>query len=144
MVVVTAACAWVTPGASLVIGGIGGVLVVLFVIFFDRWGIDDPVGALSVHLINGIWGTLAVGLFVAAPYAGGEGQPPLGLFYGGDIGSFANQLVGTVAVGAFVFIVSWVIWIIVIAIMGIRVTREEELRGLDISEHGMEGYPDFE
>jgi Amt family ammonium transporter len=144
LVAITAPCAWVTPGASLVIGGIGGVLVVLFVIFFDRWGIDDPVGAISVHLINGIWGTLAVGLFAASPYAGGDGQPPLGLFYGGGIGSFANQLVGVVAVGAFVFIVSWVIWIIVNATMGIRVNREEELRGLDISEHGMEGYPDFE
>ena len=144
LVAITAPCAWVTPGASMVIGGIGGILVVLFVIFFDRWGIDDPVGAISVHLINGIWGTLAVGLFAAAPYAGGEGLPPLGLFYGGGIGSFANQLVGIVSVGAFVFIISWVIWIIINATMGIRVTRDEELRGLDISEHGMEGYPDFE
>lgn len=141
---ITAPCAWVTTGASLIIGAIGGVIVVLFVIFIDRWGIDDPVGALSVHLVNGIWGNLAVGLFAAAPFAGGENQPPLGLFYGGGVKSLGNQVVGTVAVGAFVFIVSWVIWIIINAIMGIRVTREEELRGLDISEHGMEGYPDFE
>ncbi|GAB4219001.1 MAG TPA: ammonium transporter [Spirochaetota bacterium] len=144
LVAITAPCAWVTPGASIVIGGIAGILVVVFVLAFDRWGIDDPVGALSVHLVNGIWGTLAVGLFAAAPYAGGSGQPPLGLFYGGGIGSFANQLVGVVAVGSFVFVLSWVIWIIINATMGIRVTREEELIGLDISEHGIEGYPDFE
>lgn len=144
LVAITAPCAWVTPGASIVIGGIAGILVVVFVLAFDRWGIDDPVGALSVHLVNGIWGTLAVGIFAAAPYAGGSGQPPLGLFYGGGIGSFANQLVGVVAVGSFVFVLSWVIWIIINATMGIRVTREEELIGLDISEHGIEGYPDFE
>lgn len=144
LVAITAPCAWVTPGASIVIGGIAGIFVVVFVLAFDRWGIDDPVGALSVHLVNGVWGTLAVGLFAAAPYAGGSGQPPLGLFYGGGIGSFANQLVGVVAVGSFVFVLSWVIWVIINATMGIRVTREEELIGLDISEHGIEGYPDFE
>lgn len=144
LVAITAPCAWVTPGASIIIGGIAGILVVVFVLAFDRWGIDDPVGALSVHLVNGVWGTLAVGLFAAAPYAGGSGQPPVGLFYGGGIGSFANQLVGVVAVGSFVFIVSWVVWVIINATMGIRVSRDEELIGLDISEHGIEGYPDFE
>jgi len=144
LVAVTASCAWVTPGASIIIGGIAGILVVLFVPAFDRWGIDDPVGACSVHLVNGVWGTLAVGLFAAAPYAGGNNQPPLGLFYGGGISSFANQLVGVVAVGSFVFITSWVIWVIINATMGIRVSRDEELIGLDISEHGIEGYPDFE
>lgn len=144
LVAITAPCAWVTPGASIIIGGIAGILVVVFVLAFDRWGIDDPVGALSVHLVNGVWGTLAVGLFATAPYAGGNGQPPLGLFYGGGLGSFANQLVGVVAVGSFVFVFSWVIWVIINATMGIRVSREDELIGLDISEHGIEGYPDFE
>ena len=144
LVAITAPCAWVTPGASIIIGGTAGILVVFFVLAFDRWGIDDPVGALSVHLVNGVWGTLAVGLFAAAPYAGGSGQPPLGLFYGGGFSSFANQLVGVVAVGSFVFVLSWVIWVIINATMGIRVSREEELIGLDISEHGIEGYPDFE
>jgi Amt family ammonium transporter len=144
LVAITAPCAWVTPGSSIIIGFVGGILVVIFVISFDKWGIDDPVGATSVHLINGIWGTLAVGLFASAPFAGGEGQPPLGLFFGGGIKSLADQLVGTVSVGAFTFIISWVIWIIVKSTIGIRVKRNEELRGLDISEHGMEGYPDFE
>jgi len=144
LVAITAPCAWVTPGASILIGSIAGILVVFFVLAFDRWGVADPVGALSVHLVNGVWGTLAVGLFAAAPYAGGSGQPPLGLFYGGGFSSFANQLVGVVAVGSFVFVLSWVIWVIINATMGIRVSREEELIGLDISEHGIEGYPDFE
>ncbi len=144
LVAITAPCAWVTPGVSIIIGGIAGVLVVVFVRAFDRWGIDDPVGALSVHLVNGVWGTLAVGLFAAAPYAGKDGQPPLGLLYGGGIGSFANQLVGVVAVGSFVFVITWVIWVIINSTMGIRVSREEELIGLDIAEHGIEGYPDFE
>ena len=144
LVAITAPCAFVSAGASVIIGFIGGILVVVFVIAFDRWRIDDPVGAVSVHLINGIWGTLAVGLFASAPFAGGDGQPPLGLFYGGGIGSFADQIVGVVAVGAFTFILSWVIWVIVNAVVGIRVSRDEELRGLDIAEHGMEAYPDFE
>ncbi len=144
LVAITAPCAFVTAGASVIIGFIGGLLVVVFVIAFDRWRIDDPVGAISVHLINGIWGTLAVGLFASAPFAGSEGQPLAGLFYGGGIESFANQIVGVVAVGAFTFLLSWVAWIIINAILGIRVSREEELRGLDISEHGMEAYPDFE
>ncbi len=144
LVAITAPCAFVSAGASVIIGFIGGILVVVFVIAFDRWRIDDPVGAISVHLINGIWGTLAVGLFASAPLAGGDGQPPLGLFYGGGINSFADQIVGVVSVGAFTFILSWVIWVIVNAVVGIRVSRDEELRGLDIAEHGMEAYPDFE
>jgi len=144
LVAITAPCAFVTAGASVIIGFIGGLLVVVFVIAFDKWRIDDPVGAISVHLINGIWGTLAVGLFASAPFAGGEGQPLIGLFYGGGIESFADQIVGVVAVGAFTFLLSWVAWIIINAVLGIRVSRDEELRGLDISEHGMEAYPDFE
>ncbi len=144
LVAITAPCAFVTPGASVIIGFIGGLLVVVFVIAFDKWRIDDPVGAISVHLVNGIWGTLAVGLFASAPFAGGEGQPLSGLFYGGGIESFAGQIVGVVAVGSFTFVLSWVAWIIINAVLGIRVSREEELRGLDISEHGMEAYPDFE
>lgn len=144
LVAITAPCAFVGIGSAIIIGAIGGLFVVIFVIGFDKWGIDDPVGATSVHLVNGIWGTLAVGLFASAPFAGGDGQPPLGLFYGGGFDSFANQIVGVVAVGAFTFIISWVAWVIINSTIGIRVSKEEELRGLDISEHGMEGYPDFE
>jgi Amt family ammonium transporter len=144
LVAITAPCAYVSAASSLIIGFIAGIIVVVFVIGFDRWGIDDPVGATSVHLVNGIWGTLSVALFASPPFAGAEGQPPVGLFFGGGITSLANQLVGVVSVGAFTFFLSWIAWIIIKSTIGIRVSREEELRGLDISEHGMEGYPDFE
>ena len=144
LVAITAGCAFVNVESALIIGAVAGVLVVVFVIAFDKWGIDDPVGATSVHLINGVWGTLAVGLFACAPFAGGEGQPPLGLFFGGGVGLLANQVVGIVSVGVFTFAVSWILWIILKATVGIRVERQEELRGLDISEHGMEAYPDFQ
>jgi len=144
LVAITAGCAFVNVESALLIGAVAGILVVVFVIAFDKWGIDDPVGATSVHLINGVWGTLAVGLFACAPFAGGEGQPELGLFFGGGITLLANQLVGVVAVGAFTFTISWILWITLKATIGIRVHRNEELRGLDISEHGMEAYPDFQ
>jgi Amt family ammonium transporter len=144
LVAITAGCAWVDPLSAIFIGAVGGVLVVIFVILFDKWKIDDPVGATSVHLVNGIWGTLAVGLFAKAPYAGGAGQPPLGLFFGGGFGSLINQLIGVVTVGTFTFGISLVVWFAIKKTMGIRVSRDEELRGLDIGEHGMEGYPDFE
>ena len=144
LVAITAPCAWVTPFAAIIIGAVGGFLVVVFVLAFDKWGIDDPVGATSVHLVNGVWGTLAVGLFAAPALAGGDGAPGIGLFYGGGVVPLANQLVGVVAVGVFTFAISWGVWIILKSTLGIRVERQEELRGLDISEHGMECYPDFE
>jgi Amt family ammonium transporter len=144
LVAITAPCAWVSIGASLVIGGIAGILVVLVVLFFDKLKLDDPVGVFGVHLANGIWGTLAVGLFACAPYAGGAAQPPLGLFYGGGMTSLINQLIGVVTVGAFTFGISLVVWYAIKLVMGVRVTREEEIRGLDISEHGMEAYHDFQ
>ena len=144
LVAITAPCAWVSVGASAIIGGIGGILVVLVVLFFDKLKLDDPVGVFGVHLANGIWGTLAVGLFAAAPYAGGSAQPPLGLFYGGGMTSLINQLVGVATVGVFTFAASFIVWHVIKAVMGIRVSREEEIRGLDIGEHGMEAYADFQ
>jgi Amt family ammonium transporter len=81
LVAITAPCAYVSAASSLIIGFIAGIIVVVFVIGFDRWGIDDPVGATSVHLINGIWGTLSVAIFAAPPFAGADGQPPVGLFF---------------------------------------------------------------
>jgi ammonium transporter, Amt family len=105
-------------------GIVGGVLVVLAVPFFDKLRIDDPVGALSVHLVAGIWGTLAVGIF----------NPEVALL---------AQVKGVVIVGAFVFISSIVIWKILDLIMGLRVSEEVEITGLDIHETGLECYPEF-
>lgn len=144
LVAITASCAWVGIGASIVIGGISGILVVFAVLFFDKVKIDDPVGATSVHLVNGVWGTLAVGLFASAPYAGGNAQPALGLFYGGGFAPVVTQLIGIAAVGVFTFAVSMVVWYAIKLFMGVRVSREEEIRGLDIGEHGMEAYADFQ
>jgi Amt family ammonium transporter len=142
LVAITAPCAWVSVGSSLVIGLVAGVLVVVSVLFFDRIKVDDPVGALSVHLANGVWGTLAVGLFAdgaAAPVAG----PANGLFAGGGLGQLVNQAIGVVAAGGTVFVISLIAFGVIRGMMGLRVSEEEEIEGLDIGEHGMTAYPDF-
>lgn len=108
---------------SIIVGVIAGAIVVFSIFFFEKIKIDDPVGAISVHGVCGVWGTLAVGIF------GGK--------------SFINQLVGTVAICAFAFIASLIIALAVKAIFGLRVSKEEEIEGLDIGEHGNEAYPDF-
>jgi Amt family ammonium transporter len=143
LVAITAGCAWVGVGSSVVIGLIAGVLVVFAVLFFDKIKIDDPVGALSVHLANGIFGTLAVGLFAdkaAAPVVG----PENGLFFGGGFTQLWAQLVGVATVGAYTLGISLVAWFAIKAVMGVRVTPEEEIEGLDLGEHGNLAYPDFQ
>ncbi len=142
LVAITAPCAFVSVPSSAIIGLIAGVLVVLSVIFFDRLKLDDPVGALSVHLVNGIFGTLAVGLFAQDKITGAATGN--GLCYGGGITLLKNQAIGVLAVGAFTFTVSLVVWFVIKKIMGLRVSREEEIQGLDIGEHGMKAYPDFQ
>ena len=142
LVAITAPCAWVSVESSLIIGLIAGVLVVFSVLFFDRVKLDDPVGALSVHLANGVWGTIAVGLFAdssAAPVAG----PANGLFAGGGVGPLLTQLAGVASVGGYTLLVSLLAFGLIRATMGLRVAAEEELEGLDIGEHGMTAYPDF-
>src|SRR3990172_7594531 len=137
LVAITAPCNWVTPAGSVIIGLIAGLLVVYAVIFFDRIKIDDPVGALSVHLVNGVWGTFSLGLF-AADIGGIKG-----LFYGGGTAQLFAQIKGIVAVGVYVVLVSLICWSIIKAVMGLRVGADEEREGLDIGEHGMQAYPDF-
>ena len=144
LVAITAPCAWVTSTGSVIIGAVAGVLVVLSVMMFDKLKIDDPVGATSVHLVNGIWGTLCVGLFAAPGLAGGSAQPKVGLFYGGGAEQFVTQLTGALAVGAFTFIVAIIVWAIIKYTVGMRVTQEEEIEGLDFGEHGNRAYPDFQ
>jgi Amt family ammonium transporter len=142
LVAITAPCAFVSVGSSAVIGLIAGVLVVLAVIFFDKLKLDDPVGALSVHLVNGIFGTIAVGLFAQDKITGAATGN--GLLFGGGMKLLWAQLAGVAAVGVFTFVVAFVVWYVIKAFMGIRVSREEELAGLDIGEHGMKAYPDFQ
>ncbi|HCU25416.1 MAG TPA: ammonia permease [Deltaproteobacteria bacterium] len=141
LVAVTAPCAYVSMGSGILIGLIAGALVVFAVLFFDKIKLDDPVGALSVHLVNGVWGTLAVGLFAQdkfTPETTGNG-----LFFGGGSGLFMHQLIGVAAVGAFTLVCSLIAWAIIKAVMGVRVTPDEEREGLDHGEHGNMCYPDF-
>ncbi|MFH0880423.1 MAG: ammonia permease, partial [Lentisphaerota bacterium] len=117
-------------------------LVVVAVLFFDRIRIDDPVGALSVHLVNGVFGTIAVGLFASdavMPNTTGNG-----LFYGGGVKLLLAQLSGVGAVAVFTFLVAIAVWLVIKVIAGLRVSRSEEVQGLDVGEHGMEAYPDFQ
>jgi len=142
LVAITAPCAFVSVGSSLIIGAIAGIIVVFAVIGFDKIKIDDPVGALGVHLINGIFGTLAVGLFAQDIFS--PGTTGNGLLFGGGFGLLTNQLIGVVSVGAFTLLISSAIWLGLKKTIGIRVSEVEETEGLDIGEHGMEAYPDFE
>lgn len=141
LVAITAPCAFVSIGSAAIIGAIAGVLVVFGVLFFDKMRIDDPVGALSVHLLNGVFGTLAVGLFYNEKIATDIAGLATGLTRAAQ---FAQQLKGVLLVGVFTLALSAIFWLAIKALMGIRVTREEELGGLDIGEHGNEAYPDFQ
>lgn len=142
LVAITAPCAFVSVGSAAVIGLVAGVLVVLAVLFFDRVGIDDPVGALSVHLVNGVFGTLAVGLFAQDSIM--PGTTGNGLLFGGGFGLLLRQLAGVGSVAAFTFTAALAVWAVIKALAGLRVSEDEELRGLDIGEHGMEAYAGFQ
>lgn len=133
LVAITAPCDGVTIATSVLIGAVAGILVVFAVIGFDRIRIDDPVGAISVHLVNGMWGTLAVGLFAI------DG----GLLSGGGARLLMVQAVGILAFGALVVLASSALWVALQATIGIRVTESEEEEGLDVGEHGVEAYPGF-
>ena len=134
LVGVTAGCDGYSMPAAWVIGFIAGILVVYSVALIDKLGIDDPVGAWSVHGTCGIWGTLAVGLF----------NMDKGLFTGNGFSQLGVQFVGVLAFAIFSAVASWIVWSVIGAIFGgIRVTPAEETEGLDIGEHGMEAYPDF-
>ena len=124
LVGITAGADVIPPWAAVITGAIAGVLVVLSVVFFDKIKIDDPVGAISVHGVCGIWGTLAVGIFGGA--------------------SFVTQLIGTAAISAFAFIFTLIVFGILKVVVGLRVTEEEEEEGLDVGEHGISGYPNFQ
>jgi Amt family ammonium transporter len=124
LVGITAGADSIMPASAIIVGLISGVLVVFSIIFFDKIKIDDPVGAISVHGVCGIFGTLAVALF-------------------SDAATFGDQLLGTLSICVFAFVFSLIVFSILKVIMGVRVSPEEEAVGLDLSEHGQEAYPDF-
>jgi Amt family ammonium transporter len=130
-------------GNSFLIGVVAGVLVVLAVMFFDKLQIDDPVGATSVHLVNGIFGTLAVGLFADPSVSPAAAVVKPGLFIGGGLSQLLPQLYGVLGTAAYVFPVSLVSFWVIKKFVGMRVSRQEELEGLDLGEHGNVAYPDF-
>ncbi|MBN2138901.1 MAG: ammonium transporter [Sedimentisphaerales bacterium] len=140
LVGITAPCAYVEPWAAIVIGIVSGYIVVRGVELLDSLHIDDPVGAFPVHGICGVWGTLAVGIFGKSAL----GLQNNGLIYGGNPTQLGAQLVGSACTIAFVVISMGIVFKLIDRTVGLRVSREEELRGLDIGEHGMEAYGGFQ
>ncbi len=135
LVAITAPCDGVSPWGAIIIGAIGGVIVVLSVIFIDKkLKIDDPVGAVSVHGVVGAWGTIAAGLF----------NLKSGLFYGHGFAQLGTQIIGVLAAFAWAFGLGLVLFLAVKYSIGLRVSREDEVKGLDITEHGMEAYDSFQ
>ncbi len=142
LVAITASTAFVAPWAAVIIGLVAGFIVYFSMKLFDRSKIDDPIFALSVHGIAGIWGTLSTGFFATPELAAMNGGLP-GLLYGGGLTQLGVQTLGVVASGLYAFIASYIILKIMDKVMGgIRVTEEEEIIGLDLSEHGSYGYPE--
>ncbi|MFQ5614796.1 MAG: ammonium transporter, partial [Anaerolineae bacterium] len=145
LVAITAGTASVTPLGALIIGLVAGPVLVFGISFIENvLRVDDPVGAVAVHGLNGVWGTLAVGLF-AAPAAGaltGMGAVA-GLFYGGGLGQLGVQAVGAASVSLWAFATVFAVFKVVDLIAGIRVSPAEELEGLDLTEHGTISYPEF-
>ncbi|MEZ5247035.1 MAG: ammonium transporter [Acidimicrobiales bacterium] len=143
LVSITAPVGTVEPWAALVIGFIGGIIVVFAVLFFDKIRIDDPVGAISVHGVCGIWGTLSIGLFAKyddAFLGGGGITENYGLFYGGGIEQLLVQGLMVLIVIAWVGITSFIVFKGIDMTLGLRVDAEEEVMGLDVAEHGTAGY----
>jgi len=134
LVAITAGCAFVTPLNSIAIGAIGGVIAVYGVSFLDKVRVDDPVGAVPVHAFAGVWGTLAVGLF----------HETGGLLYGAGWSQLGVQAIGVAAVFAWAAVTVGGVFIIIKYTIGLRVSYEEEIMGLDRGEHAVDSYPDFE
>jgi Amt family ammonium transporter len=140
LVAITAGCAEVSPMGALAIGAIAGLVVVRSIEFIDKTlKIDDPVGASSVHGVCGTLGTILVGFFAAPGFGSATG-----LLYGGGAGLLLTQITGALAIAAWGFGCGFVLFKVLDALMGLRVSAEEELKGLDISEHGMEAYNGFQ
>jgi Amt family ammonium transporter len=151
LVGITAGCAYVDTTGAIIIGAVSGVLVIIGVEFIDKvLHVDDPVGAIAVHGLNGIWGTLAVGLFanphlVDAFDSSGEALTGVaGLFYGGGASLLGIQALGVLSIGAYTAIAMILVFLVIKKLNGLRVSKEEEILGLDVTEHGLpSAYADF-
>jgi ammonium transporter, Amt family len=143
LVAVTAASGFVAPWAAILIGLVSGVIAVVGVLAVERIGIDDPIGAVAVHGMSGVWGTIATGLFAVPALASKLGTGTGGLLYTGSFHQLGVQVLGLAVVGAFTFSASYGLLWTMNALWGIRVEDEAEVAGLDVSEHGMWGYPEL-
>ena len=147
LVGITASCAYVSPMSAAIIGAIAGVIVVFSVGMFDKFKIDDPVGATSVHLVCGVFGTLCVGIFAEPAYVNlvvlDEKLQFKGLLFGGGFTQLTAQLTGVLATAVYVVIASSICWAIIKATIGLRVSEAEEIEGLDHGEHGNVAYHGF-
>ena len=143
LVAVTAACGFVAPWAAVVIGFIAATIAVVAVPLVERLGIDDPIGAVAVHGFAGVWGTLATGIFAVPALAENLATGTGGLVYTGSFHQLGVQALGLLAVGTFTFCASFAALWAMKAAFGIRAEPEVETAGLDVSEHGMWGYPEF-
>jgi Amt family ammonium transporter len=142
LVAITASCAFVEPWAAVVIGLVGGFLVYGSMKFFEKLRIDDPIYALSVHGMAGIWGTLSNGIFASPRLVERVGIGEAGLIYSGNFNQLWVQFYGVAIAGLYAFAVSFILLLIIKWTMGLRVTEEQEVIGLDIAEHGVYGYPE--
>jgi Amt family ammonium transporter len=143
LVAITAPCAFVSAGGAAIIGIIAGFLVVEAVFFFDKIRIDDSVGAISVHGVNGAWGCLSIGLFADGTYGdgwNGVAGTVKGLFYGGGMGQFWAELIGVTTCFVTLSVMAFIVYKIAEVIVGNRVTVEVEIEGLDVPEMGVPGY----
>jgi ammonium transporter, Amt family len=146
LVAVTASCACISPATAVIIGVVSGILVVFSIEFIDKvLHIDDPVGAVTVHGICGVWGTVSVGLFAQAAYGKVSGIGAVnGLFFGGGWRLLSVQFLGVLAVMVWTFSASILLFTLIKNTIGLRVSDEGELKGLDITEHGLEAYEGFQ
>jgi Amt family ammonium transporter len=148
LVAITCPCYWVSPAGAIALGVVAGVLVVLGTDLLEYLRIDDPCGAWPVHGLAGIWGTLSLGLFATgqfgAPTATGadNSAPVKGLFYGGGTDQLVAQVIGNASIGIGVFIVAMILMYLVKATGTLRVSKEGEMEGLDLHEHGGHAYPE--
>jgi Amt family ammonium transporter len=143
LVAITCPCAFVSAGGASILGAIAGILVVESVFFLDKKGIDDPVGAISVHGVNGAWGCLSLGLFADGTYGDGWNAVPgtvRGLFYGGGFGQFIAEFIGVTTCFVTLAAVSLIVYYIAEKLVGNRVSRDVEIEGLDVAEMGVPGY----
>jgi Amt family ammonium transporter len=149
LVAITCPCYWVSPTGAVLLGGVAGVVVVLGVELLEYLRIDDPIGAVPVHGICGIWGTVSLGLFASGefgatgPFAADNSAPLKGLFYGGGTQLLVAQLIGSAITCIATFTVAMVVMYALNAVKLLRVSKEGELEGLDLHEHGISAYPEY-